>query len=112
MSYKNLIELQSLESRRLLSGTAVSIDGVLVVNGDPGVNDTIKIEMVDGGDSINVDIDGTPSTFAKGRLTSIVVNLFSGNDTLVVNEKVAAIPCKITCYAGDGNDSLTGGSES
>jgi Ca2+-binding RTX toxin-like protein len=108
------IEMESLETRRLLSGGggqslghAALNDGHLNVHGT-SASDVITI-AVDGADptKLDVTINGVMSQFTLSSVDHILVVAGKGDDDVNVNADVS-IDCKLIGNAG--NDTLIGGS--
>ena len=112
-----IVEMESLESRRLLSGGggggshalahAALHDGHLHVKGTKA-NDVITI-AVDGADPTKLDVtlNGVMSQFDLASVSDIMVVAGKGDDSVTVDANVS-IGSKLIGNAG--NDTLTGGS--
>jgi Ca2+-binding RTX toxin-like protein len=103
-------ELESLETRVMLSVTAVSAGGVLTVTGDNNANTITVSRDLAGNISVNggaVQIIGSAATVST--IQSINVLGLGGNDTITIDETGGTMP-QATLSGGDGNDTLTGGS--
>src|SRR5256885_227843 len=85
--------MESLESRRMMAGSVIQVDGVLTITGEPNVPNIIHLKM--SSDSLgNTWTDVLIETPGTGEgtgqplnedTTDIVINGGTGNDTIVVS---------------------------
>jgi hypothetical protein len=80
----------------------VSSSHVLTVNGDQLANHNDAITLDVSGNGVKVTLNGEIAQFDPGQISSIVVNTFTGNDTVNVERTLAGVP--VTIDLGDGND--------
>lgn len=94
-------DLESLESRRLLSGVYLGSFGTLRIAGDDGVNDSVNVALA--GDQIEVVINGAPAeSFDSADIQRIIIRTGSGDDSVSVVETLQ--PTWV--FAQDGNDTI------
>src|SRR5215212_3008753 len=74
-----------LESRRLLTA-AVSLEGVLEVNGTAG-NDTIAISA-SGTDKVAVNINGVVMIFKNVEYVDLAISAGGGNDKVTITNAI------------------------
>ena len=98
--------IESLENRKLLSAVSLSAGGTLYVEGTRRADDVVVRRNPANRGQIEVRGDGT-SELISGRVRRIVVVSGAGDDSVLVDRRVAP-PC--TLMGGDGDDSLYGGS--
>jgi Ca2+-binding RTX toxin-like protein len=72
--------------------------------------DHITISLNSDGIGIDVDVNGSVSTFFRSMVTSFVVNGGKGNDVITVNETNGSVNYAMRFNGGGGKDVLTGGS--
>ncbi len=99
-AFRARIGLESLEDRRLLSGTRLD-GGLLRIEGTAG-NDTVRVSVVK--DKIHVEMNGKAADFAQNKVKGIDFSGGAGNDTF---QDDTALPCH--AQGGAGDDRLTGG---
>ncbi|QOV89703.1 calcium-binding protein [Humisphaera borealis] len=100
--------LESIESRRLLSGSPIELesDGELEIKGTDAA-DTLAV-VVNGTDAtlLDVTLNGVTSQFKVALVKKIEASLGAGNDTATIGTGIAV---KAELKGGSGDDSLTGG---
>ncbi len=95
--------VESLESRRLFAAT-LSGSGVLTVDGTESADNIVVRNHVPIDINVDVDINGSLSSFARSSIKLIVVNGLGGNDT--IDLRVLAVTSRV--YGGAGNDVIYG----
>ena len=101
-------QLQTLESRRFLSGSVELLqDGTVLVRGTPE-EDTVTAQWTPGGvTKLTVALNDTPTTFNANDVRKIRVNVGAGDDDLRFG---GAIWRPMVVKLGDGDDyAFTGG---
>jgi hypothetical protein len=87
-------------------------NGVLTVSGDQRANknDSISIGTSSSGPSlggVQVTLNGETATFEPGKISSVVVNTGTGNDTVTIGSTPMYVP--ITVNLGNGTDTVNVG---
>lgn len=103
--------METLETRQMMSASAYVSYGTLYVNGTDR-NDKITLDQ--NGSKITVKMNGRTKAFPAGKINSISVNVFGGDDVVNVASKDnlnTKLSKPITMYGGDGNDDLRGGND-
>ena len=118
--FRSFALLESLEGRRLMSGTpasAVSLaDGHLVLRGEQYRPNTLSVEVNRTGGSIRGVVNGHAGAWMDVRhIDTIVIDGGERNDAIVVDGKIA-VPVRVDAKGGDdsirtakGNDTIYGG---
>ena len=96
--------VERLEQRQLLSGTAILNGTTLEIIGSSQAN-TVNVTLSDPA-TLDVDIDGTHSSFLSALVADITIDGQEGNDTLTIANSVTQ---SSTLTGGDGNDTMTAG---
>src|SRR5690349_3778663 len=114
MSPSNRVEIQSLESRALLSAAVLS-DNTLRVTGDNGVTNQINVSLSADGLSLNVSMatnggTATTQTFAAADVHRVQIIGGDGDDTLGADESATPFTIPMQVFGLVGNDVITGGS--
>src|SRR3954463_11446089 len=103
----SIFQLQSLESRCLLTSASVSAAHVLTIVGTKG-NDTIFVNRLSNG---KVSISGVSTQFktgtASGQFNKINITTGDGDDRVTISSNVPYTSATIS--GGNGKDELTGG---
>lgn len=99
--------VEGLERRLFKSATLAN--GVLTVTGTSG-DDHITVSLHPGDNSrLDVDDNGTTSTFNLSDVDKVEVHAGKGNDVVDVDQANGAVTKPIEMFGGQGDDSLTGG---
>lgn len=98
------IWIESLEDRRFFSFATI-IGDVLVVDGDPGEDDTIVISLSAANIVVNHD-DVSNQRFNISQFSSVTFRGDTGDDTLIVEGSIG-VPTEILGQGGD--DTIDGG---
>jgi Ca2+-binding RTX toxin-like protein len=116
----DLFGLESLESRKLLSGASIS-HGVLRVYGDNDNHNIITVQNSTDGKSVDVSVSWvTPNHVKKNfsaefpdTLKFSKIDIYGGirGDTVNVGQANGVFAYKTRVMAGRGNDTITTGSE-
>lgn len=93
--------LESLESRRLMTTTLE--EGVLTIHGSDNGDDVMVWQPLVA--TMRVEHNGEVTDFATGDVKSIYVNVYGGDDQVVLGRR--AVNAKI--IGGEGNDTLSAG---
>jgi Ca2+-binding RTX toxin-like protein len=96
--------VETLESRRLLSGVLLGSFGALRIAGDDGVNDVISVSH-SGGQIAVVINGGAAQLFDSADVQRVIIRTGSGEDTITVTDVLQ--PTWI--FAQEGNDTVTTG---
>jgi len=114
MNPSNRAEIQSLESRALLSAAVLS-DNTLHVTGDNGVTNQISVSLSADGLSVNVSMAtnggaATTQTFAAADVHRVQITGGDGDDTLGADECATPFTIPMQVFGLGGNDVINGGS--
>lgn len=102
--------VESLESRRLLSGSAEVVDGRLEITGTEA-GDAILVSLHRGdSEQLDVRVNGALFTFDAADVDGVTVDALGGNDKVTVSEKNGPLYVGFMVDGGDGNDTITTGS--
>ena len=94
--------LESLESRRLLSGTMAISNGILYVKGASGDN-TLTASQSAG--VLTLKLNGKLSSFSTAKFSRMDIRMGAGNDYVRLG---AAVDRPATIHMGDGNNYVLG----
>jgi Ca2+-binding RTX toxin-like protein len=99
--------VEQLETRRLLAATLNS-NGVLRVDGT-SKDDLISIYLVKADPTkLETKVRGVVDRFSLSAITQIIIQGFSGADTIVFDQNNGAIKIPTKIYGGAGNDTISG----
>src|ERR1700712_5540766 len=99
---RQFVQLENLESRRLLAATAALNDNDQFVVTGTDAGETITISLDSAGTNVQASVDGTVvGTAAVADVRGISVDAGAGDDTVTVD---ADITFRVGVHGGDGND--------
>ncbi len=96
---------ETLEARQLLSSVSFA-DGILTLQGNTSANNSMTVDLRDGGKNVVGLIGNVYKTVALSSITGIKINGGSGKDVVYVNPGITK---PTTIQGGAGDDSLRGG---
>src|SRR5689334_5190761 len=108
------VMIEVLELRRLLAAAVaptptLDSNGILTVTGTAHADDiTISLENADA-TKLDVNVDGTVTTFNTADVKGIAAIGASGSDDIEIDQSNGAIDVPVTMAGGNGNDTLVGG---
>src|SRR5690349_21568242 len=105
--------IETLESRRHLSADVAPMptldaNGVLHITGTVHADD-IMISLGSSKTKLDVNVDGTISTFNVADVKGVMAIGAAGSDNIQVDPTNGKIDIPVTMAGGKGNDTLVGG---
>src|SRR5262245_26334576 len=101
--YRRSAEMfERLENRRLLANVFVDGNGVITVDGEDTLGESIS--LIFNGTQFEVDVDGDVDLIDPNGVTGALINGGGGNDSITLGSSIAAT----TCNGGDGDDTISG----